>query len=184
MTEAGPYLLNLERAHALLRVANTLRDHGVHLVAQADSDDHETAKTAQALFARAISTYYYAAFEVFRTIIADRLVPSQSTKAGELAWLSVHRGITHKALQSAVTEMSRLDSFPDGSRLLAALACLTELRTARESADYDPNWHVTVAETEQARRNLLFVLGLGQNLANERDSVSLLAVAALVKFRR
>jgi hypothetical protein len=139
---------------------------------------------AGALFARAISTFYYAGFEVFRTIIADRLVPSPSTKAGELAWLSVHRGITHKALQAAVSELSRIDGLPEGSRLAAALASLNDLRTARESADYDPHWHATVAEAERARRNCLFVLGLGQNLASEHVSVSLLAVAALVKFRR
>lgn len=184
MTDYRSYQPNLERAHALLRAANTLRDHGIHLEAQAGSDDCEAARTAQALFARAISTFHYAGFEVFRTIIADRLVPAPSTKAGELAWLSVHRGITHKALQAAVSELSRLDGLADGSGLAAALACLNDLRTARESADYDPHWHATAVEAERARRNFLFVLGLGQNLASEHDSVSLLAVAALLKFRR
>ena len=104
---------------------------------------------------RAISTAYYAVFHAISAVNADARhgVPTNRTTAQ--AWTHTYRQMRHGSATKRLSQY--LFSLTQDARLLAN--GFINLKTARETADYDPNRVMTVGDANfwigQARAALI-----------------------------
>lgn len=101
------------------------------------------SKPRQADLKRAVSTAYYALFHAMAKNAADMVVGAGASRA-EKAWRQVYRSIDHGFAKNACKEVRAL-GFPTG--IIACADEFVSLQEARHSADYDPTYRLTRAET-------------------------------------
>lgn len=126
-----------------------------HLFAQAEHLlDGMIGAGRQADKRRAVSTAYYAVFHSVAHAVAHQVVGDNH--AGTPQYASVWRAVRHDAIAKLCEELPKSPPrgtyrpfWPDGgfgADLRAFAAALPTLRRARENADYDPRFRLTVAQ--------------------------------------
>lgn len=92
---------------------------------------------------RAVSTAYYAVFDMLAQQNADLLVGSTGADRSEHAWVQTYRAIDHRAARTACKDARSL-GFPAG--IVTFAETFVALQRRREDADYDPVSRLTKAE--------------------------------------
>ena len=91
---------------------------------------------------RAVSTAYYAVFHAISASNADVQHGVPTNTASARAWTNTYRRMRHNFAARSLN--SHLFHLTPGARFLAN--SFTNLKAARETADYDPNRALTTAE--------------------------------------
>ena len=91
---------------------------------------------------RAISTAYYAVFHAVNTSNADVLHGTPTNVTTARAWTATYRRMRHGSAARSLGQ--HLFHLTQDARLLANH--FTSLKTARETADYDPNRSLTTGD--------------------------------------
>lgn len=99
---------------------------------------------SQAKLRRAVSTAYYAVFHALARTCADELVGRQRAKRSNKAWVEVYRGLSHGPCKNSCKGAHKIN-FPPEIKNFADT--FVQLQEAREQADYDPTYKLTLKGT-------------------------------------